>query len=111
MNMNSYNGFTPNQRVKAQHWLNKQWANGALARPVQCCACGQTEGIIDAHAEDYSEPFLAGKTDQFHLCRKCHMQVHRRFANPQSWLKYKEFLKYSLISEGGIEHDVLDRIG
>ena len=88
--MNSYNGFTPSQRVKAQNWLNKQWANGTLARPAKCCACGQTEGLIDAHAEDYSEPFEAGKTDQFHLCRKCHMHVHRRFANPQSWLRYKE---------------------
>jgi len=109
--MNSYNGFTPSQRVKAQNWLNKQWASGALARPSKCCACGQTEGIIDAHAEDYSEPFEAGKTDKFHLCRKCHMQVHRRFANPQSWIRYKASVKQLLKEVDSIEQDVLDKIG
>ena len=109
--MNSYNGFTPSQRVKAQNWLNKQWANGTLARPAKCCACGQTEGLIDAHAEDYSEPFEAGKTDQFHLCRKCHMHVHRRFANPQSWLRYKESVSQMTSGIDGVERNVLDRIG
>ena len=111
IHMNSYNGFSPSQRVKAQNWLNKKWASGTLVRPTKCCACGQTEGLIDAHAEDYSEPFEAGKTDKFHLCRKCHMQVHRRFANPRSWLSYKELVKKSVTGRVDIEHDVLDKIG
>lgn len=108
--MNSYNGFTPSQRVKAQNWLKKQWATGSLVRPCKCYACGQTDGLIDAHAEDYSEPFASGKTDQFHLCRKCHMQVHRRFANPQAWLRYKALVKQSVSGVGGIEQDILDRL-
>lgn len=52
-------------------------------------ACGQTEGRIDAHAKDYSEPFAAGKTDAFHLCFTCHMMVHCRFANIFAWQRYK----------------------
>lgn len=77
--MNPYNGFTPAQRNKAQKWLNKMWDSGQLARPCRCASCGQEDGLIQAHAEDYSEPFAPGKTDQYHLCFACHMFVHCRF--------------------------------
>lgn len=87
--MKSYNGFTSAQRIKAQAWLNKQWREGEFPRPVECMACGQTAGRIDAHAEDYSEPFKRGKTDQFHLCFRCHMAVHCRFKSPAAWEKYR----------------------
>jgi len=39
------------------------------------------------------------------------MQVHRRFANPQSWIKYKDSVKQLTINIDGVERDVLDRIG
>ena len=91
--MKSYNGFPPEQRNKAQAWLNSQWKAGLLERPCQCHACGQTEGRIDAHAEDYSEPFAAGKTDQYHLCYRCHMAVHCRFRNNQAWQIYKKHVR------------------
>lgn len=91
--MKAYNGFSPEQRNKAQAWLNKQWKAGLLARPCQCQACGQTEGRIDAHAEDYSEPFEAGKTDQYHLCYRCHMAVHCRFRNSEAWRIYKQHVR------------------
>jgi hypothetical protein len=84
----SYNGFSPEQRNRAQAWLNSQWRSGELIRPNTCCACGQDKGIIDAHAEDYSEPFAAGKTDEFHLCYRCHMMVHCRHRNREHWQKY-----------------------
>lgn len=88
--MNHYNGFSPAQRNKAQAWLNKQWSIGSFARPMSCCACTQDKGIIDAHAEDYSEPFAQGKTDQYHLCFRCHMAVHCRFRNPDAYVKYAQ---------------------
>jgi hypothetical protein len=84
-----YNGYTPTQRNRAQAWLNKQWAADAFNRPCQCIACAQTEGRIDAHAEDYSEPFAQHKTDAFHLCFICHMMIHCRFGNAVAWLRYK----------------------
>ena len=86
--MKAYNGFSALQRNKAQSWLNKQWSVGKLQRPAQCCSCKITEGIIDAHAEDYSEPFTAGKTDQYHLCYRCHLMLHCRFANPKNFAHY-----------------------
>jgi hypothetical protein len=63
---------------------------------MQCVACGQSRGIIDAHAEDYSEPFAAGKTDQYHLCFTCHMMVHCRFKYPANWRYY-----VGIIRQGG----------
>lgn len=91
--MNGYNGFSSEQRRRAQAWLRRHWKLGVLERPTQCAACGQHRGIIDAHAEDYSEPFAAGKTDQFHLCFTCHMMVHCRFKNPDDWRYYKSVIK------------------
>lgn len=86
--MNSYNGFSPETRNRAQNWLRKQWQSGALDKPARCCACGQDQGIIHAHAEDYSEPFRAGVTDEYHLCFVCHMMVHCRFKNRRAWKRY-----------------------
>jgi hypothetical protein len=88
--MKSYNGFPPGARERAQRWLRAEWISGRLARPSVCCACGQDKGIIDAHAEDYSEPFRPGVTDEFHLCFTCHMMVHFRFRNRAAWSRYSE---------------------
>lgn len=87
--MKDYNGFSGAQRDRAQRWLNKEWVAGRLARPAKCVACGQTEGVIDAHAEVYSEPFRAGVTDGFHLCVICHTMVHFRTKNPKAWSDYR----------------------
>jgi hypothetical protein len=87
--VNSYNGFSGEQRGRAQSWLNAQWRSGALARPVACVACGQTAQPIDAHAEDYSEPFRKGVTDAFHLCFICHMMVHCRHRSQEVWVFYR----------------------
>ena len=58
-------------------------------RAVACIACGQTAQPIDAHAEDYSEPFRKGVTDAFHVCFICHMMVHSRDRNHQAWRVYR----------------------
>jgi hypothetical protein len=93
--MNSYNGFSGEQRQKAQNWLNVQWKNGALKRPDKCCACGNT-GIVDAHAEDYSEPF-GNHLQEYPLCFVCHMMVHCRFYNKKKWLEYIELIRQGFI--------------
>lgn len=87
--MDNYNGFSGKLRNRAQTWLNRQWDTGRLARPSVCIACGQTEGKIEAHAEDYSEPFRPGVTDQFHLCSACHWHVHARARFPELWRVYR----------------------
>ncbi|HZZ24925.1 MAG TPA: hypothetical protein VFE60_21135 [Roseiarcus sp.] len=91
--MKDYNGFTGEQRGRAQSWLNAQWRSGAIARPLDCCACGQAAQPIDAHAEDYSEPFRKDVTDGFHLCFICHMMVHCRHRSQEAWRLYRHMVE------------------
>ena len=87
--MKSYNGFEPRQRLRALAWLKQQYAQGTRTRPIECDACGQTEGIIERHSEDYSEPF-GDHIGAYGLCFTCHMFVHCRFRSPAAWLAYCE---------------------
>ena len=57
------------------------------ARTAEC------KSIIDAHAEDYSEPFAASKTDELHLCFTCHLMVHCRFRHQDDWRYYKAAIR------------------
>jgi len=90
--MNSYNGFTAEQRNAAQRWLVQRWNSGTLPRPKECCACGQTKGIIHQHAEDYSQPFGENLT-KYPLCYRCHMALHMRFRLPRGWEYYLATLR------------------
>ena len=76
--MNSYNGYSGAQRLKALAWIKKEWANGTRpAKPCSCDVCGQTEGLLMWHSEDYSAPF-GDNIGRFGLCYTCHMMIHCR---------------------------------
>ena len=60
---------------------------------MACIACGQTAQPIDAHAEDYSEPFRKDVTDAFHLCFVCYMMVHSRQRNQEAWRIYRDMVE------------------
>lgn len=89
--MKDYNGFSAAQRTRAGAWLRERWAEG-LPRPSKCDACGQTKGVLDAHAEDYSEPF-GPHVYAFSLCFWCHMMIHRRFKAPDAWNAYRTLIR------------------
>ena len=83
--MKSYNGFDPKQRYKALAYHKEQIATGNKpARPECCHACGQTEGVLVWHSEDYSEPF-GEHIGEHGLCYVCHMMIHCRFRNRKAW--------------------------
>jgi hypothetical protein len=88
MVLKTYNGFDHYQRMKGYRWLKGEHAAGRRARPTVCDACGQTEGPIAAHSEDYSEPF-GDHIGGFGLCYRCHMAIHTRFNNREAWAAYK----------------------
>lgn len=90
--MNSYNGFTPSQRMKALTWLKGEWAAGRRVKGCKCDACGQTEGRIDAHSEDYSAPY-GDHIGKYTFCYRCHMMIHCRFKNPVAWHIYKQHIR------------------
>lgn len=90
--MNSYNGFSPAQRYKALAWFKKEIKEGRKPeKPDVCDCCGQTNGHLMWHSEDYSEPF--GKHIGEHgLCYVCHMMVHCRFRNKSLWQEFVNIL-------------------
>lgn len=87
--MNSYNGFSPTQRTKALKWFRREQSIGNKPANPECCdICGQTEGHLEWHSEDYSDPFDLGHIGKFGLCYVCHMMLHCRFKNKQAWEVY-----------------------
>jgi hypothetical protein len=84
----SYNGFTPQQRSRALRWLQREYAEGRRQRPTECDGCGQTDGVIEAHSENYSEPF-GDHIGQYGFCFRCHMALHNRARAPEAWARYK----------------------
>lgn len=89
--MNSYNGFTSEQRLAAFAWLKKEYAAGRRVRPTRCDACGQAEGVIEPHSEDYSFPY-GDHVGAFGLCYRCHMMIHCRFSAGEAWARYLDRL-------------------
>jgi len=87
--VNAYNGFPGAQRIRALKWLNAEYAARRRRRPTKCDACGQTAGIIQAHSEDYSEPF-GPHIGEHGLCYVCHMMIHCRFRAPGIWERYRQ---------------------
>jgi hypothetical protein len=90
--MNYYNGFSPRQRLDALRWFNAERAAGRRENPSSCDACGQTEGHISGHSEDYSFPY-GDHIGRFGVCYRCHMMIHCRFKNAEAWETYKAHLR------------------
>lgn len=93
-NMKSYNGFTATQRYKALSYHKAQIKSGAKpASPKQCDSCGQTQGLLVWHSEDYSEPF-GPHIGEHGLCYVCHMWIHCRFHNRKGWDEHVRKILY-----------------
>lgn len=91
--MKSYNGFSPEQRYKALAYHKEQIKLGKKPPKPDCCdACGQTEGFLTWHSEDYSEPF-GEHIGQHGVCYVCHMMIHCRFRNRFAWAYHIDELR------------------
>lgn len=95
--MKPYNGFSPRARRAALTWLKREYAAGRRTPPTVCDACGQHEGVIDAHSEDYSTPF-GDHIGRYALCYRCHMAVHCRFG--RGWRQWDVYRR--LIAAGAV---------
>ena len=86
--MNSYNGFSGQQREKGNEILKQAVAEGVIPdqNTQPCCICGQDKGIRHYHNEDYSEENIV--KDAHVVCWRCHMMIHTRFRHPLSFAKY-----------------------
>lgn len=88
MGLSDYNGFPGKLREQSLRRVHKLWDSGEVPRPERCDACGQTEGAIHGHSEDYSN-------DHIHLpiCITCHLLLHMRFQMPDVWEQYKTMVR------------------
>ncbi len=59
------------ERVVCNEALDHAIRAGKIIRPMICSACGQANGVIQGHHEDYSKPF-----DVEWLCVLCHRRLH-----------------------------------
>lgn len=86
--MKSYNGFTPEQRMEGERQIKAAIAAGTLkpCHEVGCevPGCGQRDGILQNHCEDYSRAVEDRKV----VCWRCHMMIHRRFRAPEASRRY-----------------------
>jgi hypothetical protein len=89
--MKSYNGFTPAQRMAALHWLKREYSAGRRTPPQECQACKQRAGIIEAHSENYAEPY-GDHIGAFAFCFFCHMMIHCRFSALHQWNTYRDMV-------------------
>lgn len=85
---NPYNGFSWEERQAAYNWWKAEVAAGRREKPTACDACGQTEGRIEPHDEDYSLPY-GPHICEFGLCYRCHMMIHCRFKATRAWDAYR----------------------
>jgi len=88
----SYNGFGPKIRDDSYRWMKEEIRSGRVPPPFQCLACGETEGHLDYHTEDYSRPF-GPHIHAYPLCFRCHMVLHIRYRRRALWLRYIEQLE------------------
>jgi hypothetical protein len=98
--LKDYNGFSAAHRWKALRWFKAQ----NRPKPSHCHACGQRAGIIDAHSEDYSEPF-GDHIGAFWLCYWCHMMVHCRFKSRRAWAVYTALIRQGKQAPAAMRRD------
>jgi hypothetical protein len=98
MGLAVYNGFSPKLREASYEFLKAEIASGRVRSPERCQICGETQGWLDWHAEDYSHPF-GPHIYAYELCFRCHMMVHTRFRFPERWARYIEQLEAGAVYE------------
>ena len=91
--MNSYNGFSPEQRYKALKYHKDQIAKGNKPKvPDICDGCGTQHGFLAWHSEDYSMPF-GPHIGEYGLCYRCHMMIHCRYKSRRAYYDYMKMIK------------------
>ena len=78
--MEWYNGWSAKERCASIPIQKKAVADGAIPAPAICSICG-SDRSVGFHDEDYTRPLAA-----FHVCRSCHLTLHKRFSQPEPWL-------------------------
>jgi hypothetical protein len=81
-----YNGFSGEERNKTIYIQKKAIKEGKLKLKHKCCVCGQEEGLIMLHLENYFKPIDPDEVKE--ICVECHLKLHARFHKPMDWLRH-----------------------
>ena len=100
--MKNYKIWSEKERRQSLIKTKAAIATGAIpkAEELGCEWCGQKEGIIDYHNENYSHPTKYLKA----LCWRCHMIHHSMYRNPEAFKKY-----FQRVAEGEQDPPVYKR--
>jgi len=99
--MNHYKGWTPTQRHNSYEKTKKAIRDGVIPPSTVCERCGETEGKIMYHNEDYSDPIKYLES----LCWTCHMMHHNYKRNPKSHKRYFEKVAEGFMAPPVYVHD------
>jgi hypothetical protein len=91
--LQDYNGYSGKDRNRVAMLQRKAIYEGTLPPPTKCEICGQTDGGILYHNEDYDEAIKGAHQ----LCIECHLRLHARQFKPNTWHNY-----LAKIARGGI---------
>lgn len=77
-----YLGFSGQDRIEGwkRVWVARRM--GLLPAPTTCSVCLTSTQRGQYHCENYSRPLEAKP-----ICRRCHLALHKRFRNPDPWMK------------------------
>lgn len=75
--------FSGDYRVKQSEILRRAISIGKVKPPTACNRCGQTNGVLHTHIEDYDNPL-----EYEPLCIVCHIAHH------SSWFAKEQCDKY-----------------
>lgn len=83
--LSTYNGFSGKERSATDRLQKKAITEGRLKLKKICCVCGQTQGAIMMHLENYFKPLDPDEIKE--MCVECHLSLHSRFRKPNTWIK------------------------
>lgn len=122
--MKSYKSWSPEYRKESLALTNKAKQLGWISSPKKCNRCGQTDGILHLHNEDYDvthktlsevfkrEPLWISEDEITQvngvlepLCWRCHMMHHSVRRNASAVEKYFHEINDGKIYPPVFKHD------
>lgn len=121
--MRKYKKWSPEERRKSLGYTNEAKKRGWIKQPSKCNRCGQKEGILHLHNDDYDWtldvlPLYLDGTKELddkgrediatcceEICWTCHMIHHSEHRNKDAHKKYFDKVKTGWISPPVYKHD------
>jgi hypothetical protein len=82
--MRDFRGWSAQGRQESYAKTRQAITDGLIPPARRCKRCGQTEGLVQYHNEDYSDPIKYLEP----LCYRCHMMLHSEHLNPEAVTQY-----------------------